>query len=57
MRPPSDVNFNVIKYHIKFKKKRLTKPNKNAYKKVSKVGDLSRGRPEGSLFNNYYTVV
>ena len=26
------------------------------YKK-SKVGDLSRRRPEGSLFNNYYTKV
>ena len=24
---------------------------------LSKVGDLSRGRPEGSLFNNYYTEV
>ena len=24
--------------------------------KVSKVGDRSRGRPEGSLFNSYYTV-
>ena len=26
------------------------------YKK-SKVGDRSRGRPEGSLFNSYYTEV
>ena len=25
--------------------------------KVSKVGDQSRGRPEGSLFNSYYTKV
>ena len=25
--------------------------------KVSKVGDRSRGRPEGSLFNSYYTEV
>ena len=25
--------------------------------KVSKVGDCSRGRPEGSLFNSYYTEV
>ena len=25
--------------------------------KVSKVGDLSRGWPEGSLFNSYYTKV
>ena len=24
-------------------------------KKKSKVGDLSRGRPEGSLFDSYYT--
>ena len=24
---------------------------------VSKVGDLSRGWPEGSLFNSYYTEV
>ena len=23
----------------------------------SKVGDCSRGRPEGSLFNSYYTKV
>ena len=23
--------------------------------KVSKVGDCSRGQPEGSLFNSYYT--
>ena len=23
----------------------------------SKVGDCSRGRPEGSLFNSYYTEV
>ena len=23
--------------------------------KVSKVGDLCQGRPEGSLFNSYYT--
>ena len=27
------------------------------YVKVSKVGDRSRGRPEGSLFNSYYTEV
>ena len=26
-------------------------------KKVSKVGDLSQGWPEGSLFNSYYTKV
>ena len=26
----------------------------NTYK-VSKVGDCSRGQPEGSLFNSYYT--
>ena len=26
-------------------------------KKVSKVGDHSRGRPEGFLFNSYYTEV
>ena len=25
--------------------------------KVSKVGDLSRGQPEGSLFDSYYTEV
>ena len=25
--------------------------------KVSKVGDCSRGQPEGSLFNSYYTEV
>ena len=25
--------------------------------KVSKVGDRSQGRPEGSLFNSYYTEV
>ena len=25
--------------------------------KVSKVGDHSQGRPEGSLFNSYYTKV
>ena len=24
---------------------------------VSKVGDRSRGQPEGSLFNSYYTEV
>ena len=32
---------------------------KNAFRKieVSKVGDRSRGRPEGSLFNSYYTEV
>ena len=24
---------------------------------ISKVGDLSRGRPEGSLFNSFYTEV
>ena len=24
---------------------------------LSKVGDCSRGRPEGSLFNSYYTEV
>ena len=24
---------------------------------VSKVGDRSRGRPEGSIFNSYYTDV
>ena len=27
------------------------------YSKKSKVGDHSRGRPEGSLFNCYYTKV
>ena len=25
--------------------------------KIRKVGDPSRGRPEGSLFNSYYSVV
>ena len=25
--------------------------------KKSKVGDLSRGQPEGSLFDSYYTEV
>ena len=25
--------------------------------KVSKIGDLSQGWPEGSLFNSYYTEV
>ena len=24
---------------------------------ISKVGDRSQGRPEGSLFNSYYTKV
>ena len=24
---------------------------------ISKVGDLSRGQPEGSLFDSYYTEV
>ena len=24
---------------------------------ISKVGDLNQGRPEGSLFNSYYTEV
>ena len=27
------------------------------HNKVSKVGDHCRGRPEGSLFNGYYTEV
>ena len=31
--------------------------NKYITIKVSKVGDCSRGRPEGSLFNSYYTEV
>ena len=25
--------------------------------KISKIGDLRQGRPERSLFNNYYTEV
>ena len=29
----------------------------NDVKVKSKVGDRSRGRPEGSLFNSYYTEV
>ena len=29
----------------------------NHVSKVSKVGDRSRGRPEGSLFNSYDTEV
>ena len=29
----------------------------SAISKVSKVGDRSRGWPEGSLFNSYYTKV
>ena len=29
----------------------------NGENKVSKVGDRSRSRPEGSLFNSYYTKV
>ena len=32
-------------------------PNPFLYKLVSKVGDRSRGRLEGSLFNSYYTKV
>ena len=35
----------------------LRKTFKVTLKKTSKVGDCSRGRPEGSLFNSYYTEV
>ena len=31
--------------------------NLSIYIEVSKVGDCSRGKPEGSLFNSYYTEV
>ena len=31
-------------------------PRKKVYE-VSKVGDLRRGLPEGSLFNSYYTEI
>ena len=29
----------------------------NRSSKVSKIGERNRGRPEGSLFNSYYTEV
>ena len=34
-----------------------TTAKNNLYVKVSKVGDLSQGRPEDSLFDSYYTEV
>ena len=35
----------------------LPKKEKDFLTKVSKIGDRSRGRPKGSLFNSYYTEV
>ena len=39
------------------KKTLLNYTKKCKYKCKSKVGDLSQGRPEGSLFDSYYTDV
>ena len=65
-----DVDLETVKsWHILFQRKPFYKILLEVYIFISdtvildnicynsKVGDLSRGRPEGSLFNSYYTEV
>ena len=49
-----NTNLDEITKKPVFKKKKTEKKIKND---ISKVGDCSQGRPEGSLFNSYYTEV
>ena len=50
------VENSTIKINLLPNPKASKRYNKNTCKS-GKVGDHSRGRPEGSLFNSYYTEV